>query len=101
METIKITPKTDWVAEYIARRIQRGLGTNGMKPIANKYIVEHTSRTHQFHNHNTEETVAFVAQTSWAVLDVTMRDENGCWLIVKDGFATAKTAKEFAKDLVK
>jgi len=92
--------QSEWVNEYIARRTAIGHGANRMKPIADRYIVQHTSRTHRFYNHNTEETVAFVAQTSWAVLDVTMRDANGCWLIIKDGFTTTKDAKQFAKNLV-
>lgn len=74
-----------------------------MNPLAGRFVVQHTSRTHTFNNWETNEFVFFIPfeQLTWAVFDVTMRDENGCWLIVKDGFATAKAAKEYAKGLVK
>jgi hypothetical protein len=94
---------SEWLTKAIEYRNANGTGVNGMKPLAGRFVVQHTSRTHTFKNWETNELVNFMPfeQWTWAVLDVTMRDENGCWLIVKDGFATAKAAKEYAKGLVK
>jgi hypothetical protein len=93
----------EWLTKSIELRTAKAEGASGMKPLAGRFIVQHTSRTHQFTNWEIGETVWLhdAKEFSWAVLDVTMRDENGCWLIVKDGFATAKAAKEYAKGLVK
>lgn len=93
----------EWLTKAIERRMALNTGTNKMKPLAGRFVVESTGRTHIYRNFETDELVCLIPfeQKSWAVLDVTMRDENGCWLIVKDGFATAKAAKEYAKGLVK
>lgn len=91
----------EWLTKAIEYRTANTDGANGMKPLAGRFVAQHTSRTHWFKNWDTDELVQFVGAGSWAVLDVTMRDENGCWLIVKDGFTSAKAAKEYAKGLVK
>lgn len=93
----------EWLTKAIEGQTADLRGANNMKPIAGRYIVQRTSCTHEFQNEQTGEWVAFVPYIlhTWAVLDVTMRDENGCWLIIKNGFATAKAAKEFINGLVK